>query len=46
MRSRSGTGTVRGSPNISPAATCLGIWSAVLAEKRFLVPSARISTGR
>ena len=32
VRSTSGTGTLRIVPNISPAATCFGIWSTVLAE--------------
>lgn len=32
-----------GCPNISPLATCFGIWSAVLAEKTLRVPSALIS---
>ena len=31
-------------PNMSPAETCLGIWSTVLAEYRFPLPSAWIST--
>ena len=32
LRSTSGTGIERIVPNISPADTCLGIWSTVLAE--------------
>jgi hypothetical protein len=28
-------------PNISPAATCFGIWSTVLALKMFFDPSVR-----
>ena len=32
VRSTSGIGTDRIVPNMSPAATCLGIWSTVLAE--------------
>ena len=31
QRSRSGTGTLSAAPNISPADTCFGIWSTVLA---------------
>jgi len=31
-------------PNMSPADTCFGIWSTVLAEYTFRVPSARSST--
>ncbi len=34
-----------GSPNMRPQETCLGIWSALLAEKTLRVPSARISGG-
>ena len=30
-------------PNMRPADTCFGIWSTVLAEKTFRVPSARRS---
>ena len=33
-----------GAPNISPADTCLGIWSTVVAEKMLRVPSAFSST--
>ena len=40
MCSRSGTGTESPPPNIMAAATCLGIWSTVLALKTFCVPSA------
>ena len=40
MRSTSGTGIVSAAPNISPAETCFGIWSTVLAEYTFCVPSA------
>ena len=43
VRSRSGTGTLRAVPNMSPALTCFGIWSTVLAEKTLRVPSARSS---
>ena len=43
VRSRSGTGTVRAVPNMSPALTCFGIWSTVLAENTLRVPSARSS---
>ncbi len=32
MRSTSGTGIEINVPNISPAETCFGIWSAVAAE--------------
>ena len=32
VRSTSGTGTDSIAPNISPALTCLGIWSTVDAE--------------
>ena len=32
VRSMSGIGTPSIVPNISPAETCLGIWSTVLAE--------------
>ena len=32
VRSRSGTGTLSAVPNMSPALTCFGIWSTVLAE--------------
>ena len=35
--SMSGIGMVMGVPNISPADTCFGIWSTVLAEKTFVV---------
>ena len=45
QRSRSGTGTLSRWPNMSPAETCLGIWSTVLAVKTFCEPSARSSTG-
>ncbi len=34
VRSMSGTGTDSSVPYISPRATCCGIWSTVLAEKR------------
>ena len=44
VRSTSGTGTERIVPNMNPAATCFGIWSTVLAEYRFLVPSRRRNT--
>jgi len=44
VRSRSGTGMLSTVPNMSPAATCFGIWSTVLAENTFRVPSARSST--
>ena len=37
--STSGTGIDIGVPNMSPADTCLGIWSSVDAEKTFFVPS-------
>ena len=40
MRSRSGIGTLRPVPNISPDASCLGYWSTVLALKMLRVPSA------
>ncbi len=46
MRSTSGTATDSGVPNMRADATCLGIWSTVLAEKRLTVPSARMSAGR
>ena len=29
---------------MSPPATCFGIWSTVLAENTFFVPSARTKT--
>ena len=32
VRSMSGTGMLSAAPNISPAETCFGIWSTVLAE--------------
>ena len=44
MRSTSGMGIDKPAPNISPAATCLGIWSRVLAENTLRVPSAWSST--
>ena len=40
VRSTSGTGTPSIVPNISPADTCLGIWSTVEALKTLRVPSA------
>ena len=40
VRSTSGTGMLSAAPNISPADTCLGIWSTVVAEKTLRVPSA------
>ena len=46
MRSMSGTATDNGVPNIRAEATCLGIWSTVLAENRLTVPSARTNAGR
>ena len=39
VRSMSGIGTLRAPPNMCPAATCFGIWSTVLAENTFGVPS-------
>ena len=36
MRSRSGTGTLSPVPNMSADATCLGIWSTVLAREDVL----------
>ena len=36
----SGIGMLNAVPNMSPADTCLGIWSTVLAEKMLRVPSA------
>ena len=46
VRSMSGTGTLSPPPNMSPVATCFGIWSTVLAEKTLRVPSALIRAGR
>ena len=43
VRSRSGTVNANGLPNRYPQATCLGIWSSVLAEKTSRVFSARTS---
>ena len=43
VRTMSGRATDNQWPNISPLASCLGIWSSVLAENTFLVPSARAS---
>ena len=45
VRSMSGIGIDRPVPNISPAATWVGIWSTVLAVKTFRVPSARMRAG-
>ena len=46
MRSMSGTGTDSAVPYIKAHATCLGIWSTVLAEKRCVVPKALMKAGR
>ena len=43
--SRSGTVNAMGLPNIRPSDTCLGIWSSVLAENTWRVPSARMING-
>ena len=40
MRSMSGIGMLSAVPNMSPADTCLGIWSTVLAEYRFVAARA------
>ena len=45
VRSTSGIGTLSLSPNSSTDDTCLGIWSAVDAEKIARVPSALSSAG-
>ncbi len=44
MRSTSGIGIDSGAPNMSPADTCLGIWSTVLAVNTLVVPRAWSST--
>ena len=46
VRLMSGSATDSQCPNISPLASCLGIWSSVEAENTFLVPSARASLGK
>ena len=45
VRSRSGTVNANGLPNRYPQATCLGIWSSVLAVYTLRVPSARMTAG-
>ena len=44
VRSMSGIGMLSAMPNMSPADTCLGIWSTVPAEYKFLLPTAWMRT--
>ncbi len=45
VRSTSGTGMLSAAPNISPAETCLGIWSTLDAVNTLRLASAFSNTG-